>query len=345
MIPARPFPGCAHWRSYLARAGVETSVSSWSVAPPQRFSLENRSSLTESNAGNHTGLSDPREVTSDVYPSQIPDWTVQTRTAPIVQNPCPAPSRFVNKLSKFKTLRKKASRAFKETEFFNLYTKMDVTLPALPPVKTQKEVEEEEALAPTLQSAQESIGLQIETVSKLATVASKYPYYRYNGMWSRDLQNTVRTLMHKCRPIARGADGDKCFAIVLCGWLGGYPPTGDESRPGRLLALEEVGGILDVPVNLKDRDAFHLTIEEYLQSLVSLIEELARLAVNSVTLGDYQRPLLISRFVKDLHAGFQILNLKNDSLRRRTDSIKYQVKKVEDVVYDLSLRNLVPQPE
>jgi len=47
--------------------------------------------------------------------------------------------------------------------------------------------------------------------------------------------------------------------------------------------------------------------------------------------------------VKDLHAGFQILNLKNDSLRRRSDGIKYQVKKIEDVVYDLSLRGLVPR--
>jgi hypothetical protein len=47
--------------------------------------------------------------------------------------------------------------------------------------------------------------------------------------------------------------------------------------------------------------------------------------------------------VKDLHAGFQILNLKNDSLRRRSDSIKYNVKKIEDIVYDLSLRNLVPR--
>jgi predicted translin family RNA/ssDNA-binding protein len=98
-----------------------------------------------------------------------------------------------------------------------------------------------------------------------------------------------------------------------------------------------------VPVNLKDRDAFHITIEEYLQSLITLIEELARLAINSVTLGDYQRPLQISQFVKDLHAGFQILNLKNDSLRRRSDSIKYNVKKIEDIVYDLSLRNLVPK--
>lgn len=130
-----------------------------------------------------------------------------------------------------------------------------------------------------------------------------------------------------------------------------------------------------VPVNLKDKDAFHISIEEYLQSLITLIEELvslpgtlpsilavgaafgvvcccpwnaltkskARLAINSVTLGDYHRPLQISQFVKDLHAGFQILNLKNDSLRRRSDSIKYNVKKVEDVVYDLSLRNLVPR--
>jgi len=100
-----------------------------------------------------------------------------------------------------------------------------------------------------------------------------------------------------------------------------------------------------VPVNLKDRDAFHISIEEYLLSLISLIEELSRLAINSVTLGDYHRPLQISQFVKDLHAGFQILNLKNDVLRRRSDGIKYNVKKIEDIVYDLSLRNLVARPE
>jgi hypothetical protein len=96
-------------------------------------------------------------------------------------------------------------------------------------------------------------------------------------------------------------------------------------------------------VNLKDRDAFHLTIEEYLLALVSLLDELARLARNSVTLGDYARPLQISKFIKDVHAGFQILNLKNDVLRKRSDGIKYRVKEVEDVVYDLSLRNLIPK--
>lgn len=97
-----------------------------------------------------------------------------------------------------------------------------------------------------------------------------------------------------------------------------------------------------MPVNLKDRDAFHITIEEYLLAVTALTDELSRLAVNSVTLGDNELAVKISGFVKDVHAGFQLLNLKNDILRKRVDAVKYHVKKVEDVVYDLSLRNLIP---
>ncbi|RDW82175.1 putative translin-1 [Coleophoma cylindrospora] len=180
-------------------------------------------------------------------------------------------------------------------------------------------------LKPVIESAENSIRLEIESVSKLSEVASKHPYYKYNGMWSRDVQNAITS-------------------ILLCGWLGGMAMAGKPAEAGKLLTIEEVGEVMNVPVNLKDRDAFHISIEEYLQSLISVIDELARLAINSVTLGDYQRPLQISQFVKDIHAGFQILNLKNDSLRRRSDSIKYSVKKIEDIVYDLSLRNLVPKP-
>lgn len=176
-----------------------------------------------------------------------------------------------------------------------------------------------------LQAAEEVIVEEIASIGKLAEITSKSPYYKYNGMWTRDVQNVV-------------------FSILFCGWLGGMGVDGISAQSGKLFTIEEVGKILNVPVNLKDRDAFHITIEEYLQSLITLIEELARLAINSVTLGDYQRPLEISQFVKDLHAGFQILNLKNDSLRRRSDSIKYNVKKIEDIVYDLSLRNLVSKP-
>lgn len=63
--------------------------------------------------------------------------------------------------------------------------------------------------------------------------------------------------------------------------------------------------------------------------------------MNCVTQGDYDRPLRISAFVGDLLTGFRLLNLKNDGLRKKFDSLKYDMKKVEEVVYDLSIRGLV----
>lgn len=177
-------------------------------------------------------------------------------------------------------------------------------------------------LTSVIEDASKEISAQREDVARLVSVASKHPFYKYNHTWSRELQNLV-------------------FSIQFCAWLGGL----QDAREGRsgFMTIEEVGKFLIVPVNLKDQDAFHLTIEEYLLALISLIEELARLAVNSVTLGDYGRPLKINSFISEIHAGFQLLNLKNDIIRKRSDGIKYSVKKVEDVVYDLSLRNLIPK--
>ncbi|KAF2396783.1 Translin [Trichodelitschia bisporula] len=155
----------------------------------------------------------------------------------------------------------------------------------------------------------------INTIAKLSETASQQPYYKFNYIWTRHMQ-------------------DACFTILFAGWL---------QHNGKLFTIEEVGDILKVPVNLKDRDAFHLTVEEYLLALITLIDELARLSRNCVTLGDYKRPMEINQFIKDVHAGFGILNLKNDILRKRSDGIKYRIKECEDVVYDLSLRNLAPQ--
>lgn len=44
----------------------------------------------------------------------------------------------------------------------------------------------------------------------------------------------------------------------------------------------------------------------------------------------------------ELNASFRLLNLKNDSLRKRFDAMKYDIKKIEEVVYDLSIRGLTP---
>ncbi|XP_064182825.1 translin [Anguilla rostrata] len=110
-----------------------------------------------------------------------------------------------------------------------------------------------------------------------------------------------------------------------------------------LVTREEVAQILGIEV---DREkGFHLDIEDYLAGVLIMASELSRLAVNSVTSGDYGRPLRISRFINELDSGFRLLNLKNDPLRKRYDGLKYDVKKIEEVVYDLSIRGLTKDPE
>ena len=71
----------------------------------------------------------------------------------------------------------------------------------------------------------------------------------------------------------------------------------------------------------------------------------SRFAVNSVTSADYGRPFRIAAFVAELDAGFRLLNLKNDSLRKKFDGLKYDLKKIEEVVYDLTIRGLKPSLE
>ncbi|KAF8545399.1 putative Translin-1 [Trichophaea hybrida] len=168
---------------------------------------------------------------------------------------------------------------------------------------------------PYFEDARKELHGLIETVKA-------YPYYKYNGMWTRDLQNLT-------------------FLVLFETWLERMYTT-DSPQPGNaLLTIEEVGERLGVPVNLKTEDQFHITIEEYLHAVITLVEELSRLMTNAVTQRDFKRPQLISTFVKDIHSSFQVLNLKNDSLRRRSDGLKYNVKKVEDICYDLIVRNLI----
>ncbi len=93
------------------------------------------------------------------------------------------------------------------------------------------------------------------------------------------------------------------------------------------------------------------TYREYSNSLITLHNHVffvllifqSRLAVNSVILEDYKRPFEISTFISDVIAGFRLLNLKNDNLRKKFDALKYDVKKVEEVVYDISIRGMKPE--
>ena len=108
---------------------------------------------------------------------------------------------------------------------------------------------------------------------------------------------------------------------------------------GRLLSKEAVAhvlGIDNLPAN-----RMCLTTDEYLHGMISLVNELPRLSMYLVIKGNYNAPERIASNVNQIHSTFKELNLKNDSLRKRFDSIKYDVKRLEEILYDLTLRGLL----
>ncbi|KDQ25776.1 hypothetical protein PLEOSDRAFT_1044661 [Pleurotus ostreatus PC15] len=142
-----------------------------------------------------------------------------------------------------------------------------------------------------------------------AEIIPQDQFWRWKDMWSNSLRTAV-------------------FAATLLQYL----------TDGTLMPLSTVSSNLGIQEEWAGR--FVLPAEDYLHGLISLVNELSRLAVNAVTLGNFQEPIKISLFVKEIFAGFAQLNLKNDTLRRRYDSLKYDIKKIEEVVYDVSLRKL-----
>ncbi|XP_063708434.1 translin [Culicoides brevitarsis] len=148
-----------------------------------------------------------------------------------------------------------------------------------------------------------------EIYAKLAALVPQGQYYRYNDHWHFVTQRIV-------------------FLIALVQFL----------EKEELVTREVVGEILGIKVY--NEDGFHLDVEDYLFGLLNLATELSRFAVNAVIAEDFERPLKISKFVGELNSGFRLLNLKNDGLRKRFDVLKYDVKKIEEVVYDISIRGL-----
>ncbi|XP_033105675.1 translin-like [Anneissia japonica] len=150
--------------------------------------------------------------------------------------------------------------------------------------------------------------------SSYADLAGKFPienYYKFHDHWRFVTQRLI-------------------FLSALTTYL----------ETETLITREETAKLFGVEV--QRGNGFLLDLEDYLHGLLMLSSELSRLAVNSVTAGDYERPLKISSFLGEVNTGFRLLNLKNDSLRKKFDSLKYDIKKVEEVVYDISIRGLQP---
>nr|XP_043610399.1 translin [Erigeron canadensis] len=159
-----------------------------------------------------------------------------------------------------------------------------------------------------LEKAKAQIDELKQLFSRLAEIVRESPgqYYRYHGDWRNETQQVVSLLafMH---------------------WL----------ETGNLLVHVEVEEKLEL-----NASEFGLDVEDYLIGICFMSNELPRYVVNQVTAGDYDCPRKVLKFLTDLHASFRLLNLRNDLLRRKFDGMKYDLRKVEEVFYDVKIRGL-----
>nr|CAB3267298.1 translin-like [Phallusia mammillata] len=144
---------------------------------------------------------------------------------------------------------------------------------------------------------------------QLIDLLSDKQYYRYLHLW-------------------QGVTGKLSYASCLIVYL----------ESNQLATRETVAEMLGIKANAEN--GFHLCLDDYLCGLLFLAGELSRWSVNCVTIGDTKEPLRIFEFVGKIDSGFRLLNLKNDFLRKRYDGLKYDMKRIEQVVYDLSIRGI-----
>ena len=81
-----------------------------------------------------------------------------------------------------------------------------------------------------------------------------------------------------------------------------------------------------------------VSAEDYLSGLCDLTGELVRKAIFDVIHKKFDEAEKIKELVHDIYGEFLKLHLRNGELRKKSDSIKWNLKKLEEVMYDISMK-------
>lgn len=89
---------------------------------------------------------------------------------------------------------------------------------------------------------------------------------------------------------------------------------------------------------LATRKQLGCTTQDYLLGLSDLSGELVRRAITAVSKGDAPQAELIKQFLSELHWQFLQFDLRSNDLRKKADSLKYNMLKLENVLADYHIR-------
>ncbi len=89
---------------------------------------------------------------------------------------------------------------------------------------------------------------------------------------------------------------------------------------------------------LPSKKELNADVESYLSGLADLTGELGRKAVHDAIKKDFKSVLKIKEIVEDIHGEFLKFDLRNGELRKKSDAIKWNLNKLEDMVFNLNSR-------
>jgi len=86
------------------------------------------------------------------------------------------------------------------------------------------------------------------------------------------------------------------------------------------------------------RKAIGVSPEHYIAGLCDLSGEIVRKAINTAINDDTATVVNAKKFVETLYYGLLQLDLRNGELRKKFDGIKYDLKKMEDILLSLKMQ-------
>ena len=86
-----------------------------------------------------------------------------------------------------------------------------------------------------------------------------------------------------------------------------------------------------------DYKELNVNIEEYLSGLADLTGELGRKAVHDAIKKDFKNVVKIKDLVEEIFGEFLKFDLRNGELRKKSDAIKWNLNKLEDLVLSLKI--------
>lgn len=89
------------------------------------------------------------------------------------------------------------------------------------------------------------------------------------------------------------------------------------------------------------RKELGVSAEHYIAGLCDLSGEIVRKAVNAAINDDSKTVVRAKKFVEELYYGLLQFDLRNGELRKKFDGLKYDLKKMEDLLLSLKLQGKV----